>query len=366
MKKLFISVLAGLLALGVMAQGGKFTVTGQVKGQGNMIIYALTDAWGGAITNDMKFVTNDKVDFSFDLEEVGWLMVFNPSRLLYILPAIPGESVTINGDVDDYTVDGSPIIQEYNEKAMAIKALQEAIWKYDFKQECQGEIAGKSSEEVFNLYQNKLRDNYQPVNDAVMSFVREHPDHETSMMLVRFLNSAEDIERAGDIISEPVLDGRMNPYYVASLDQVKSTGSSNPFLNKAAPDFELNDINGKPLSLSSLRGKWVLLDFWSLSCDNAISQFPLLKEMYAKYKDHIEILGVDCEDDEEEWKSELMNNYRTPWLNVIGSPDDPQAPVNLYEETGTPAYYLIAPSGKVAKKSYDANTFTDIFNILFE
>ena len=173
MKRILLTLLLGVLALGAISQDGKFTVTGQVKGQGNMVIYALTDAWGEVIDNNTISVTDDKVNFSFDMKEVGWLMAFNFSRTLYMLPAIPGETVTINGNIDNYTYEGSPLYREYCEVMTTVKPMQDSFWKYDFRQACQDEIAGKSSEEVFDLYQSKLRDNYQPITDAALSFIRE-------------------------------------------------------------------------------------------------------------------------------------------------------------------------------------------------
>ena len=366
MRKLFLSMFVGMMALAPMAQDGKFVLTGQVKGQGSMAFYALTDAWGGAISNDMVFVTDDKVDFSFDMEDVGWLMVFNGNRMQYMLPAVPGETVTIEGDIDNYTVDGTPLYRDYNEVLTVTRPLLEASWKYDFKQACQVETAGMSSEEVFDLYQSKRLENYRPVTDAVLSFIGDHPDHESCMMLLNWLNCAEDIERAGDIIAEQVLDGRMNPYYEASLERVRRRGVSNPLLNQPAPDFTLMEIDGKSLALSSLHGKWVLLDFWSSTCGPAVSQFRALKEIYAKYQDYLEIVGVDCEDDEEDWKSAVTVTHKLPWLNVTGDLAGPQSPVNLYDETATPAYFLITPSGKVAMKSGSVEDFREIFKILFE
>ena len=50
-----------------------------------------------------------------------------------------------------------------------------------------------------------------------------------------------------------------------------------------APDFTLNDINGKPLALSSLRGKYVVIDFWGSWCGWCIKGIPKMKEYYAKY-----------------------------------------------------------------------------------
>ena len=69
-----------------------------------------------------------------------------------------------------------------------------------------------------------------------------------------------------------------------------------------APDFTLNDLNGKPLTLSSLRGKYVILDFWGSWCGWCIKGIPQMKEYYQKYAGKFEILGIDCNDTEEKWK----------------------------------------------------------------
>ena len=52
-----------------------------------------------------------------------------------------------------------------------------------------------------------------------------------------------------------------------------------------APDFELPDLQGNPLKLSSLRGKYVVLDFWGSWCVWCIRGIPKMKEAYAKHKD---------------------------------------------------------------------------------
>lgn len=367
MKKLLLSLLMGMMALGVMAEEGKFTVTGTVKGQGRKAICAVTDAWGGGIFNDEISITDDKVDLSFDLEDVGWLMVYYYGRMFYMIPAVPGEAVTIDGEVGNYTVDGSALYKEYNEAMAVIRPLQEARSKYDFKQACRDEIAGKTSEQVFDLYQLKMKEQSQPVTDAVLDLIGKNRDHESSMLLLKSLNSMEELEKARGLISEQVLNGRMNPYYEGELERVKRSGASNPLLGKPAPDFKLKDVNGKKLSLSSLRGKWVLLDFWYKDCSNAVSQFPILKMMYNKYKDQVEILGVDCIDEEQEWKTAVIS-MDLPWLNVFSDRDieDPKSPMAIYGTTATPTYFLIAPSGKVALWLSSANEFMYMCELLFE
>ena len=77
-----------------------------------------------------------------------------------------------------------------------------------------------------------------------------------------------------------------------------------------APDFTLNDLSGKPLTLSSLRGKYVILDFWGSWCVWCIKGFPQMKEYYQKYAGKFEILGIDCNDPEAKWKAAVEKEIR--------------------------------------------------------
>lgn len=113
-----------------------------------------------------------------------------------------------------------------------------------------------------------------------------------------------------------------------------------------APDFTLNDLNGKPLALSSLRGKYVVLDFWGSWCAWCIKGFPEMKEAYAKYKGKVEILGIACNDTEKRWKAAVAK-HRLPWLNVLNAGDVDVS--TLYAVEGYPTKVVISPEGKILK-----------------
>lgn len=112
-----------------------------------------------------------------------------------------------------------------------------------------------------------------------------------------------------------------------------------------APDFTLNDINGKPLSLSSLRGKWVVLDFWGSWCPWCIKGFPALKEAYKEYAGKVEVLGIDNRDTVEVWK-EAVKKYELPWLQVYNPGDNDI--LEKYQIQGYPTKFIIDPEGNIA------------------
>ncbi len=114
-----------------------------------------------------------------------------------------------------------------------------------------------------------------------------------------------------------------------------------------APDFELPDLQGNPLKLSSLRGKYVVLDFWGSWCPWCIKGFPALKASYAKHKEKMEVLGVDCHDSEAKWMA-AVEEHALPWLQVRCPDDQLQALMQQYHIEGFPTKVVIDPEGKVA------------------
>jgi len=114
------------------------------------------------------------------------------------------------------------------------------------------------------------------------------------------------------------------------------------------PDFELPDLQGNPLKLSSLRGKYVVIDFWGSWCVWCIRGIPKMKEAYAKHKEKMEILGVDCHDTEDKWKA-AVNENQMPWLQVRCPDEKVQALREMYNIEGFPTKVIVDPEGKLVK-----------------
>jgi len=113
-----------------------------------------------------------------------------------------------------------------------------------------------------------------------------------------------------------------------------------------APDFTAMKTDGKNLTLSSLQGKYVVLDFWGSWCKWCIKGFPDMKAAYAKHKDKVEFVGVACRDSEEKWKSATAK-YELPWISVLNPAGNDL--VKVYEVQGFPTKIVIDPQGKIVK-----------------
>lgn len=115
--------------------------------------------------------------------------------------------------------------------------------------------------------------------------------------------------------------------------------------NVAAPAFTLKDINGKDVSLSQFRGKWVILDFWGSWCGWCIKGMPKLKEAYKEYAGKVEIIGIDCNEPEEAWRAAVAK-YELPWVNVYNPGSSSLLSDYLVE--GFPTKVIVNPEGNIA------------------
>ena len=358
MKKLVLAMFAGLMAMGAMAQDGKMTVSGSFKGLGDSVRVFLVDASGEMLVQENRAIAGDKIDMTFDLNNVATLYVFgleNGQLSLensFSLPALPGEHAVIEGDADNFTMDGSQFYRDYNEASNLIKAPQEAAQA--FMRELRNKLsAGVPEEEIDKEFEEKYPALEQALADAVLDYVKAHPDADASAMLLADLGSdAEHMKEGAALLTERARGSVAANLYKAMLaaaEKEKASQSLQEGLEgNLAPDFTLNDINGKPLALSSLRGKWVILDFWGSWCGWCIKGMPKMKEYYAKYQDKLEILGVDCNDTVEKWKAAVAK-HEIPWLHVYWDQEKGDNPVELYGVQGFPTKVVIDPEGKVAK-----------------
>ena len=358
MKKMFLALLMGMMALGVMAQGGKVTVSGTFKGLGESVRIFLVDASGEMLAQEDRAIVGDKIDMTFDLDDAAMLYVIaladgqlNADKG-FVIPVLPGENAVIEGEGEDYTLSGSQFYRDYYEASNLIKAPQEAARA--FMMECQNKFSqGVPEEEINKEFEEKYPALEQALADAVLGYVKAHPDADASAMLLADLGSDDKHMKEGAALLTERARGSVaaNMYkgILAALEQEKANKSLQEGLeSQMAPDFTLNDINGKPLALSSLRGKWVIIDFWGSWCGWCIKGMPKMKEYYAKYDGKLEILGVDCNDTVEKWKAAVAK-HEIPWLHVYWDKEKGDNPVALYGVQGFPTKVIVDPQGKIAK-----------------
>lgn len=129
--------------------------------------------------------------------------------------------------------------------------------------------------------------------------------------------------------------------------------SSKGAIGQTAPEFSLPDPNGKSISLSSFRGKYVLVDFWASWCKPCRMENPVVVAAYQQYKNrNFTVLGVSLDQPggKDDWMNAVMKDGLT-WTQVSDLKFWDSPVVSLYRITGIPYNVLIDPTGKIIAES---------------
>ncbi|TCZ68310.1 TlpA family protein disulfide reductase [Flaviaesturariibacter aridisoli] len=118
-----------------------------------------------------------------------------------------------------------------------------------------------------------------------------------------------------------------------------------------AIEFTQADTTGKPVALSSLRGKYVLLDFWASWCRPCRAENPNVVRAYQKFQNkNFTILGVSLDQNKDAWINAIHNDGLT-WTHVSDLQQWNNAVARLYGVQGIPQNFLIDPNGRIVGKN---------------
>lgn len=120
-----------------------------------------------------------------------------------------------------------------------------------------------------------------------------------------------------------------------------------------APDIILNDTSGVPISLASLRGKYVLLDFWAAWCRPCREENPNIVQNYNKYKSKgFEVYQVSLDRNKNDWVRGIIQD-KLPWVNVSDLKYYQSEAAEIYDVDRIPSAFLLDPDGKIIAKNTD-------------
>ena len=108
-----------------------------------------------------------------------------------------------------------------------------------------------------------------------------------------------------------------------------------------APDFTLNDLEGNPITMSKVKGKIKIVDFWASWCGPCRLNNPSLKKLYADFHDKgLEIIGVSLDSNKARW-ADGVAKQGLPWIQVSSLKGWKCETARLYNVTGIPALFVL-------------------------
>lgn len=117
-------------------------------------------------------------------------------------------------------------------------------------------------------------------------------------------------------------NARKTTFFKTFITKIYKDNFENVGVGNTAPDFTLNTNTGEELTLSNVKGKYILVDFWASWCAPCRASFPHLKELRKQYKDKgFTIVGVGTADEKEKWEKAIEED-QTPWNHVYDTSEN--------------------------------------------
>ena len=312
-KKSILLATATLLSLGAQAQG-KYTIDGTLKNADGQKIYLMTGNIGET-EMDSTVISGGKFTFKGTLEGKflsGSLILGNPNDYMNAKTwqvAIEPMTITVTGDANDeksVKVKGGKAQEEQDRMDKEMSVFNDPMEElYQKMETVETEAAKDSLKKLMEPYQKQYR-------DYVDNYMKTRTD---SYYATSYLNmnmgemTYEEIKAIWDKLSPDV-----QQYGVSAKDvkaELETLIKVRP--GKPAPDFTAKDINGKQFTLSSLKGKVVIIDFWASWCGPCRKSNPHMRALYTKYhKKGLDMVYVSDDDtNEAAWRKAVQKDQLT-------------------------------------------------------
>ena len=363
--KIFLPVLLSAILLAGCNNNNKVVIKGAFTAPAEGVIYLDQSEVDRSIRVDSAEIRRGRFKFVAEISGPEFFQVRFPGNEFVALLVMPGEDISLElGKAPvamNYTVQGSPgssDIRMLDQQLLVTRSRLDSLRTiYTSLSSDELALRGPELEKAYTdavEAQRKFNIKFVIENISSMSSIQalyQRLDENTYVLYqprdLQYLKIVSDslsvrypVSRHVRALKENVTS-ELNQMYI---NRISSLAMQLPE-TKSSP--ELPDINGKMISLASLKGKYVLVSFWSTASEASMNELPLLRSIYNDYhRKGLEIFQVSLDTDPERWKN-VVRFEEIPWISV--REPDPANPVysRLMNITTLPSNLIYDPQGNI-------------------
>ena len=321
----------------------RYMITGTVDGADSVMVFMKKRDAGKWINVDSAELVAGKFTFTGTIESPEMYYITVSEKNIRMPFFIENSDIIVTITVDSaLTTDikgsaAQDVYKEYIAHSEPINNEMRAIYKeYRKAKEADDEVGIARADSLYEIAAAQK-------TELIVQFAREHTTSVVAPYLI--LRNAYQFELPELEEICLVFDTNMSgsSYYDKLMDRVEILRSVQ--IGQPAPDFTQNDTAGNPLTLSSLKGKYLLVDFWASWCSPCRTENPNVVEAWKKYhKKGFDILGVSLDRNRDKW-IEAIDKDDLTWNHVSDLQYWSNAAAKLYGVNLIPANVLLDPEG---------------------